>query len=213
MFNFTEVKQILLGLDSTHLCDALKSQVRVLSPDIRLVQSNLRFKLIGKALTVKAEGDVLPIIKAISLASSNSVIVVQAENDTSAVIGELLTHEACRRNIPGIIVDGFCRDIVNIETCGCLLFAKGRRPNVGSKEKSGVLHIPVTVGGITINPGELIFADPDGIIVLNEQELNQAIPPALEICQREQGLLARIQKGESLIDLTDFDALYRKIAV
>jgi len=75
----------------------------------------------------------------------------------------------------------------------------------GSTSHIGATQVPVSCGGVTVVPGDLIFGDDDGIVVASEAEIIEVLPIAEAIQQKEAEALQRMAHGESLLGLFNFD--------
>jgi regulator of RNase E activity RraA len=124
--------------------------------------------VVGPALTVKLyPGDNLMLHKALDLAQPGDVVVVDTSmNTNTAVIGDLVSAKAKHRGIQAVIVDGLLRDLTAVKEVGLPIFARGVTPKGPLHRGPGELGYSVSCGGIVVNPGDIIVADPDGIVVV-----------------------------------------------
>ncbi|MFO1349841.1 MAG: RraA family protein [Gammaproteobacteria bacterium] len=206
--NFDTIRAKLLRLDTACLCDANK-QVRLMDPGIRPLRLGL--KLVGIAHTVSCEDDFLTVIKGLSDAQPGQVLVVDTRNSPRAVAGELFSREAQRRGLAGIVVDGAVRDTEKIRALGIAVYSRFVTPVAGTTRKIFATQIAIPCGGVTVNPGDVVFGDDDGVVVASQAELAQLIPQAEAIQQVEEQVLARMDKGENLITMLNFEEHYRAI--
>ncbi|MBM9595415.1 RraA family protein [Roseitranquillus sediminis] len=124
-------------------------------------------RLVGPALTVKSRpGDNLMVHKAIDIAEPGDVIVVDAGGDLSnAIIGDIMTTMAKRREIAGFVINGAIRDVDDIrEKAGMPVFAAGVTHRGPYKDGPGEINVPVAIDGMVVEPGDLIIGDGDGIL-------------------------------------------------
>jgi regulator of RNase E activity RraA len=136
---------------------------------IGLKRYNTRGKLVGVALTVKTRpGDNLMIHKALNIAQPGDVLVVDGAGDVSqALVGELMMRYAQSRGVVGFVIDGAIRDCAAFADFPC--YARGETHKGPYKDGPGEIHSPVTIGGLIVNPGDIVVGDEDGIV---------AVPPA-----------------------------------
>jgi regulator of RNase E activity RraA len=147
----------LLAIEVSALCDADKS-MPVLDPAIRAMVPDVRFA--GPALTVVAADDHLPVFSALDAAVEGEVLVIKGER--LAVLGELFATEAARRGLAGVVIDGNCRDVAGLRRVGLPVFARGTIPASGSTVSRSELRRSIHVGGLDVQPGDIVFGDDDG---------------------------------------------------
>ena len=216
--DFEEMKQRLLPLDTACVCDANKTlrvndptinELRVLDPAVRPIRPGL--KLVGRAHTVTCHEDFLTIIKAIRDAEPDEVLVIDAQDSRKAVAGELFPTEAVRKGLAGIVIDGPCRDTETIRTLDIPYYARSIIPIAGTTSKIFETQIPITCGGVTVYPGDILFGDDDGIVVGTIPELSELIPIAEDIQRKEELILEKMEKGVSLLDMLNFEEHYAAV--
>ena len=125
-------------------------------------------RIAGRARTVwTRSGDNEAIKRAVSRCQPGDVLVVNGNGDTSrALVGELIAERLRVRGVLGMIIDGAVRDVAELERMGFGVWARGVSPAGPYKFGPGQLDVPVAVGGVVVNPGDLIVADDDGVIVI-----------------------------------------------
>lgn len=121
---------------------------------------------------------------------------------TNAPWGELMSTLAKRNGSPGCICDSLIRDCKRIVKMGYPIFHTGIRP-VDSKGRGRVMAIdvPVRCGDVLVHPGELIFADFDGIVVIPRAIEEQVLKRAEEKAGRENQTRRELLKGRTLRDV------------
>ena len=124
-------------------------------------------RIAGPAFTVRTpRHDNLMLHAAIYRAEPGDVIVVEAGDDSMAVAGGNVCAIARKRGVAGFIVDGVIRDIGESRANGFPLFARGRSPIPAAKEGPGEINHPIRCGGVVVNPGDIVVADDEGIVVV-----------------------------------------------
>ena len=169
---------------------ALHGRIRALRP---------RMQVAGPALTVEVRpGDNLMIHAAMSLAKPGDVLVIDGKGDqTSALMGTIMIT-ACRQlGIAGVVVDGAVRDSLEIEEIGFPVFSVGTNPNGPTKNVGGRIGHPVSVGGVTVHPGDFIIGDADGVVVVERHKIAALIPLAHKKVADEAARIAAIQAGDT----------------
>lgn len=201
--NHQELKENLRHLSTTHFCDA-SPQLRIFDPSLYSISKPQHF--IGKALTVEAEGDLLPVMQAIELAVPGDVLVIASGGVKQALAGEIFTTAARNKGVAGIVLDGYCRDIDAIHSIAMPFYAKGFYPAAGTKQKLGQLNKSILCGGITIHPDDIIFGDDSGLIAMSKREFNELLPVANEIKAKEIKALEKLRQGaawQSIFNLSE----------
>ena len=130
------------------------------------------------------------------------VLVSQCEADElSAAWGGLLTTAARSRGARGVVTDGGARDYVEIVALGFPTFCKGLTP-YDSLGRMDVVEInaPIRCGGVTVRPGDLIFADVDGTIVVPQEVADEAIAKAWEKVRGENQVRDALRSGASVAE-------------
>ncbi len=204
-----DIRHRLSRLDTACLCDANKS-IRTFDPGIRPIRSDL--KLIGRARTVVCQDDFLTVILALKEAESGEVLVVDGRGGRRALAGELFTTEAARKGLAGIVVDGAVRDTMTLQKLPVPVYSRYIFPNSGTTERLFDTQVPITCGGVSVHPGDILFGDEDGVIVASTGELEEWLPVAEEIKKREERVLTELSHGKSLLDMINFDEHHSNIS-
>lgn len=207
--DFNRLKESLSKLDTACICDANKS-FRVLDPGIRPIRWGL--KLIGIAHTITCYDDFLTVIKALKDAQPGEVLVIDCQGSKRAVAGELFSTEALRKGLAGIVVDGACRDVQKLRTLNIPVYSRYISPLAGTTSKIFSTQIPITCGGVTVNPGDIVFGDDDGIVIASQSELIEILSIAQGIQAKEELALKRMDNHESLLNMVNFEEHYKNVS-
>lgn len=158
---------------------------------------NPRGKLLGVALTVRTRvGDNLMIHKALNHAQKGDVLVVDGGGDVSqALVGELMMRFARTRGIVGFVIDGAVRDVAAFANSDFPCYARGVTHKGPYKEGPGEIHVPVNVGGLLVNPGDIVIGDEDGVVALSSAIAPQVLAAARKQAEREQKAMVDIDAG------------------
>src|SRR5260221_12909767 len=137
-----------------------------------------------------------------SILPGEVVIVSTAGSLRNAPWGELLSTAARARGARGAVIDGLVRDVKKIEELGFPVFAAGIKP-VDSRGRGVVIdyNVPVDCGGVLVSPGDLVFADYDGVVVIPAEVLPDAIRLATEKVTRENHTREELLRGAYLRDV------------
>jgi 4-hydroxy-4-methyl-2-oxoglutarate aldolase len=186
-----------LAVDTTAMCDADKT-TRVMASAIRPRSANTR--ICGPAFTVRCGADFLAVLRAIEAAAPGDVVIVDGGAREIALAGELFARGALVRGLGGIIVDGGYRDMGYVSTCPLPVYSRYVTPMAGTTAELGELRIPVTCGGVSVNPGDLIFADDEGVLVVDPAKADQLLDAAAAIKATESRLVERLDAGSTISD-------------
>jgi len=201
----------LARVAAAHLSDNMH-RMQAVGPELRPCHKG--GKLIGPALTVRVPpGDNLMVHKAISLARPGDVIVVDAGGVTAqAIIGEIMSLRAEKRGVAGMVIDGAIRDAGALAASNFPVYARGVTHRGPYKNGPGEINAPVSIGGLVIQPGDIIFGDEDGLLAIPPDDAPALARAALAYAQKEEDILAAIRAGTldtSWIDATLKERGYR----
>lgn len=189
--------ELFREVDTTAICDADKT-TRVLDSAIRL--RSAQPLIFGPACTVRCRDDFLAVLRAIEAAEPGNVIVVDGGGREVALAGEVFARGAVARRLGGIIVDGGYRDIAYVSGCPLPIYSRFVTPMAGTTVELGESQVPVTCGGVTVNPGDMILADEEGVIVLDPHRVDELLKAAATIKATEARLVERLDAGGTLSD-------------
>lgn len=155
-------------------------------------------RVVGPAVTVRLRpGDNLMAHQAIALAEPGDVIVIDTSgNVTNAVWGEIMSFTAQKRGITGLVIDGAIRDRMAIVKLGFPVFAKAIIPTACDKDGPGEVNVPISCGGVTLNPGDLIVGDDDGVVVIPRKQLGEVSKKVKDIQEKEETRMKEIENGK-----------------
>jgi regulator of RNase E activity RraA len=164
---------------------------------IRAVRPNMKFA--GTAFTVEVRpGDNLMIHAAMSLAKPGDVLVIDGKGDLGSALMGTIMMTACKQlGIAGVVIDGAVRDTLEIEEMGFPVFAAGYNPNGPTKNIGGRIGHPVSVGGVTVNAGDFVIGDADGVVVVEREKIAGLLPLAAKKVADEAARIEAIKKGDT----------------
>lgn len=143
-------------------------------------------RIAGPAYPVRCgDGDNLMLHAAIYRAPAGSIIVCQAGDQDYAVAGGNVCAIAQKRGVTGFIIDGMIRDLAEVRANHFPVLARGLIPIPGKKEAVGAMNARVQCGGVVVEPGDIIVADEEGIVVVPKARLDEVLDLALAKAAKE----------------------------
>jgi 4-hydroxy-4-methyl-2-oxoglutarate aldolase len=188
-------------LDAASLSDANKA-LRVLPRELRPYTHGIR--MVGRAVTVAASGDLVPVLAGLEQCEAGDILVIDAGTTDHAVLGELFATEAMRREVAGIVIYGLCRDTATLAQLPLPIYALGTIPRAVGAAFHPMTQGPVRLGDVEVHCGDILVGDDDGIVVVSDAELDAALETAEAIQRREGTIRSAIQGGASLFEQLNF---------
>lgn len=181
-----------------------------MDPEIKPVFPSI--KMIGVARTVHCRGDFLSVIEALQEAQEDEILVIDAEGDRIAFAGEMFATEAKRKKLSGMVIDGGCRDVKQIRIIRFPVYARYHTPMAGGASKIFNTQVKINCGGVPVYPGDILFGDDDGIVVMSEKEITSILEIAESVQKIEGKVLKKMQENTSLFLLMNFSDHYERIS-
>lgn len=171
---------------------ALNSSIKTIWPEARMC---------GTAFTVQCGiADNIMLHKAISLAGPGDVLMVTNGdyNEAGGIFGGMMAASLKTRGAAGIVIEGGCRDTIMIKDVGLPVFAQNVCIKPSTKLVPGKINHPIVIGGVKVNPGDLVFGDNDGVVVVPRELAESVLEVAEEREKREALTLPKILNGETV---------------
>jgi RraA family protein len=159
-----------------------------------------RALMAGCAFTVRARpGCNLLVHKALDMAAPGDVVIVEDGGDlTTALAGENMVLWARKRGLAGLVIDGAMRDVDAIRDLDFPVYARGATPRGPHRNGPGEINVPISCGGVVVNPGDIVLGDGDGVLIVPPRE-------AQAILERAKGKLAKELKTRESIAAGTWD--------
>jgi RraA family protein len=185
----------LLKYSTCNISDGLD---KFYTMDYRIRQMFPSRKLAGPAVTVKVRsGDNFMLHKALALIKPGDVLVVESQGGCNyAVCGDIMVNCMDKLGLSGIVVDGTVRDIEALRAIGMPVFARGTVCGAGDKDGPGEVNFPVACGGVVVEPGDLVFGDENGVVVIPKDDIQEALERADQKIAAEEKRYAEIAMGQ-----------------
>lgn len=178
---------------------------RACGPSTAMV--GLAFPVRGRPVSVP-EGE-MDLSQALMLSASNrgDVLVMDTGGDlVVAHFGDVSALLAMRAGVVGCVIDGYTRDTRRIDAMGFSVYARGATPqdaigDWGIEATNIPVHLPGTAGTVTIDPGDVIFGDRDGVLVIPRLLCNVVLVAAEKRAREEQLMIKAIHAGKPAVDV------------
>jgi RraA family protein len=154
-------------------------------------------QIAGPACTVKVyPGDNLMVHKALDIAQPGDIIVVDCGSLCNGIIGDLVATKAKHRGIAGFVIDGLIRDVDGIQEVGMPVYARGKTPKGPLHRGPGEINYTISCGGVVVNPGDIIYGDRNGIVVISREFADELFERLLQSRDRLQGYITNVKQGK-----------------
>ena len=164
-------------------------------------------KVCGTAYPVKTMPcDNTILHRAYAYAKPGDVLVVDCSGYYEAGYwGDLMSLGAKTQGIAGLVIDGCVRDADDIEAMGFPVFSRGLCIKGTGKHGDGTLNEPIILGNWTINPGDVIVGDRDGVVVIPQEKVLETIEKATAREEKEAGVRKLLLEGKTSIAIYGWD--------
>jgi len=181
--------------------------------DFRPIQMGSR--LAGSAITVSCHpGDNLMIHAAVEMCGEGDVLVVtNTAPSTHGMFGELIATSLLARGTRALIMDAGVRDTSELHQLGFSVWSRHVSCQGTVKASPGSVNVPVVLGGILVNPGDVVVADDDGVVVVPRQEATWAAAQSESREQKEAAIRKRLAAGELGVDIYNLRPVLEALGV
>ena len=171
-----------------------------IGPDLKPIQQGT--KVAGNAVTVLSHpGDNGMLHAAVEVCQEGDILVVTTTApSTHGMFGDLLATSLMQRGVRGLVIDAAVRDTADLREMGFPVWTRHVSCQGTVKNTPGSVNVPVSLGGIAINPGDVICADDDGVVVVARDEAAWALEKSNERLAKEEGTRAKLEAGELGLD-------------
>ena len=172
---------------------------------IKPISSNM--KVCGPAYTVKTmPRDNVLLHRAYAYAKTGDVIIANCSGFYEAGYwGDLMSLGAKTKGINGLVIDGCVRDADDIEAMGFSVFSRGLCINGTSNYGDGFLNKPIVIGDVLINPGDIIIGDRDGVVVVPQNRITEAIEKSAAREAKEENVRRQLREGKTSLQIYGWD--------
>jgi 3-hexulose-6-phosphate synthase/6-phospho-3-hexuloisomerase len=156
-------------------------------------------KVAGPAVTARTMvADYLTPVAAIDYAEPGDVLVIDVRAHKNTAIWGGLASTSCKsRGIVAVIIDGAIRDVDEIRNIQFPVFARAVTPNAGDCSVLGDINVPIQCGGVLVNPGDIVVADSDGVVVVPAKRATQVLEKVRKQSDLEETIRELMSQGLS----------------
>lgn len=190
-----------------------QGRIGLMRPYMRPIYSSARAA--GSAITVLCHpGDNLMIHAAMELVQPGDIMVVTTTSEsTDGMFGDLLAASCMAHGVAGLIIEAGVRDVADITEMGFPVWSRAIHSQGTVKNTAGSVNIPVICAGAQINPGDVIIADADGVVVVERKDADAVANLSKERIAKEAKSRERLRKGELGLDFYGLRAKLTELGV
>jgi len=155
-------------------------------------------RVVGPAVTVSAPTGSFNMVKiGMEQTQAGDVLVINARGELNgALVGGNVCRGLMHRGLAGLIADGAVRDASEIQQDGLPTFARGVTTLMGPIDGPGEVNVPIACGGVVVNPGDIIVADEDGIVVIRPSEAEEVLAETARLEASHEAVQPILLRGE-----------------
>lgn len=170
----------------------------------------------GPAVTVICPaGDNLMVHAAVECCQPGDILVVTTEGESNrhGMLGDLLARSLMGRGVRGVIMDAGVRDTARLREMGFPVWSSAVVCTGTTKNKAGWVNAPAVCAGAIVEPGDLIVADDDGVVVVKRADIPSALEKSRAREKKEEGTVQKIEAGLLGVDFYGYREVLAKLGV
>lgn len=182
----------------------------------RLKPIDRNYSVCGPAVTVTCQsGDNLMVHAAVEVCKPGDIVVIATigESNKHGMIGDLITSSFIKKGVRAIIVDAGVRDTRTLRELGIPVWSSSVICTGTNKHQSGWVNAPAVCGNTVVDPGDLIVADDDGIVVVKKADIESSLKKSKAREEKEAKTREKIEAGELGLDFYGFRKVIEDLGV
>jgi regulator of RNase E activity RraA len=202
--NYQEYSYLKLLLDSTSSCQISDAMDKLINNNgvLHGLKSINGKRAYGRIVTAKTKSDDWGTsLLAIDTAHEGEIIFIHSTGKPSAIWGELTSLSSYEKKLSGTVICGAVRDIDFLDNFDFPVFAYETVPNAGEAYGFGKVNISLTIGDTKINPGDFLFGDLSGVVVVPQEIFKHVMRKLIDIKINESEISYSIKNGKSISDI------------
>ena len=190
-----------LGEAGTATVHEAIGRIGYIGPHLRPIQHDV--KVAGSAVTVLSHpGDNMMIHAAVEMCQAGDVLVVaNTAPSTHGMFGDLLATSLMARGVRGLVIDAGVRDTSDLRSMGFPVWTQHVSCQGTVKNTPGSVNVPIVLGGVAVQPGDVVCADDDGVVIVERSAAEWALEQAEARLAKEATMRARFESGELGVDI------------
>jgi 4-hydroxy-4-methyl-2-oxoglutarate aldolase len=129
------------------------------------------------------------------------LVVANTAPSTHGMFGDLLATSLMARGVRGLVIDAGVRDTTDLRAMGFPVWAQHVSCQGTVKATPGSVNVPIVLGGVVVQPGDVVCADDDGVVIVERERAEWALAKSEDRLEREATMRARLEAGELGVDV------------
>ena len=207
--------EVIAGLREAGVATVHEAAGRIGLLGTRIVPRMPGSAVAGSAVTVSSHpGDNLMIHAAVEVCQPGDILVVTTTADSEhGMFGDLLATSLKARGVIGMVTDAGVRDIATLRQMDFPIWSRAIHSQGTVKATAGSVNVPVVAAGQLVNPGDVIIADDDGVVVIPVLLAARVLDAATKRVANEEAKRAHFEGGALGLDLYDLRPLLDQLGV